>query len=259
MEANNLIGITGSTGSIGSFASKFHETISIQSRLESDLQNIADELKEKKVNSLIHLAGLSDPEECEKNPDHCYFLNVDCTRKFYEAANIAGIKRFLFVSSGHVYDFKKPCPYDIRSPVNPTSVYGKSKLDAELVLLKNKLNTQISIARVFSTLNKNSKGNHLYGKLHLKAASKDFSPILGLNKIRDFLPASDVMKSLIKIIKSKSFVEKVNICSGKGQTIGDLVFEVFSEYGLQDRVNEIQNIEDNSPSKIIGVPSDFLK
>ena len=72
MEENNLIGITGSTGSIGSYASNSHETIAIQSRLESDLQNIADELKEKKINSLIHLAGLSDPEECEKNPDHCF-------------------------------------------------------------------------------------------------------------------------------------------------------------------------------------------
>jgi nucleoside-diphosphate-sugar epimerase len=258
LERNNLIGITGSTGSIGSYASNFQETISIKSRLESNLQDIVSELKEKKVHSLIHLAGLSDPEECKKNPDYCYFINVNCTRKFYEAANIAGIKRFLFVSSGHVYDFSNPCPYDIKSPVNPTSVYGKSKLDAELALLENKLDTQISIARVFSTLNKHSRGNHLYGKLHQRAASKNLSPIHGLNKIRDFLPASDVMKFLIKIIKSKSFVEKVNVCSGKGQTIGDLAYKVFAEYGLEDRVKEIKNIEDNSPSKIIGVPSDFL-
>jgi nucleoside-diphosphate-sugar epimerase len=258
LEENNLIGITGATGSIGSYASNFPETISIYSRLESSLLSIADELKEKKVHSLIHLAGLSDPKECEKNPDYCYFINVDCTRKFYEAANIAGVKRFLFVSSGHVYDLNQPCPYDIKSPVNPTSVYGKSKLDAERILLNNKIDTQVSIARVFSTLNQHSIGNHLYGKLHQRAVSKDFSPIHGLNKIRDFLPASDVMEFLIKLIKSKSFVEKVNICSGKGRTIADLVYEVFSKYGLQDRVSEIMNIEDNSPSKIIGVPSNFL-
>jgi UDP-glucose 4-epimerase len=83
----------------------------------------------------IHFAGLIAVGESEEKPDLYYQNNVIGSKNFFETAvNIGKIKNFVFSSSAAVYGnpIKIPIPED--HPKNPTSEYGKNKLEVEGIL-----------------------------------------------------------------------------------------------------------------------------
>jgi nucleoside-diphosphate-sugar epimerase len=108
---------------------------------------------------VVHLAANSDAVTQAADPLGLFAVIVDGTRRVLEFARHAGVKRFLFVSSGAVYG---PQPPDLaRIPenyqgaadcTNPQSVYGTAKRAAEqLCSLYNSVGLlEISIARAFA-------------------------------------------------------------------------------------------------------------
>jgi nucleoside-diphosphate-sugar epimerase len=93
--------------------------------------------------------------------------------------------------------------------------------------------------------------------LHRRAQNKDFSLIPGLENTRDFLDASTVMSELIRLARSVDFPALVNICSGKGKTIREIAKDVFSLYGFEKKIEKMHSPKEDSPTKIIGVPTIF--
>ncbi|MCK4518942.1 MAG: NAD(P)-dependent oxidoreductase [Candidatus Omnitrophica bacterium] len=96
-----------------------------------DKDNLINALNQKKHDVIIHLAakhhdfGVSEEEFFE--------VNERGTKNLIEAADVCGVKNFLFFSSVAVYgDRSKPVMDD--AVCEPTSFYGKSKLAAEKVL-----------------------------------------------------------------------------------------------------------------------------
>ena len=257
-ESSNILGISGFSGSIGSTASYSKEILRIESRLEDPLNMIIEEFKDKSITQYIHLAAVTDTNWCINYPKKCFLFNAEFSKKFYHAASRAKVKRFVFVSSSHVYDQSYKLPFDIDSPLKPTSIYGKSKLLAEENLLSKKnYNTQLSIARVFSVTGDNTRDHFLYQGLHRRASNQDFSLIPGLENTRDFLEASKVMSELIRLAKSVDFPSLINVCSGKGKTVREIAREVFSLYGFEKEIDKMHSKNEASPSKIIGVPTIF--
>ena len=180
------------------------------------------------------------------------------SQKFYKAASAAQLDRFVFVSTSHVYDNSNKAPFDVNAPLKPSSIYGKSKLNAEIKLLEHQNeHTKLSIARVFSVIGKNTRDHFLYQGLHRRAQNEDFSLIPGLENTRDFLDASIVMSELIRLARSFDFPALVNICSGNGKTIRDIAKEVFSLYGFEEQIEKMHSPKEDSLSKIIGVPTKF--
>lgn len=255
---SNLIGISGSRGSIGSAIEYGNHIIRIEARLESEAHEIVQEFQDKNITTYIHLAGKSSVQDCEDDPETCMQMNSEYSLKFYLAAVEANINRFIFVSSAHVYDANTPPPYDISSKLNPFNQYGLSKLDAEqkLQLAESKI-TQLSIARIFSVHSLSMRDHFLAAGLVRRARNRDFTPIPGLEKIRDFLSTESVMKELIYLAKSETFPPIVNICSGIGVQIKDLGLQIFKSFGLEKEFNNIENINSPSPDVVIGVKREF--
>lgn len=81
--------------------------------------------------------------------------NVEGTRTLLEAAANAGVKRFVFASSGEVYPENAPhyLPIDEAHPLQPNSVYGLTKLLGEEMLqfYARTQNFQITILRFAHT------------------------------------------------------------------------------------------------------------
>ena len=93
---------------------------------------------------VIHLAALSQPNQCEQNPSLSYQLNVTNTLNLAQACTDESIP-LVFASTDLVFDGTCP-PYGETDPVNPLNCYGAHKVEAEAQL--RRLNPDIRIARM---------------------------------------------------------------------------------------------------------------
>jgi dTDP-4-dehydrorhamnose reductase len=84
---------------------------------------------------VIHAAGYTDVDGCERDPDTAFQVNAQGTRRVAEGAAKAGAK-LLYLSTDYVFDGRKTMAYTERDPVNPLNVYGRSKLAGEEEALK---------------------------------------------------------------------------------------------------------------------------
>ncbi len=90
------------------------------------------------VDAVIHLAGLSNDSTAEFNPEANRQINTEGTRMVAQAGKEKGVERFIFASTCSVYDTpreEKGVLQDENSPLAPHAAYGRSKLEAERVLL----------------------------------------------------------------------------------------------------------------------------
>jgi dTDP-4-dehydrorhamnose reductase len=84
---------------------------------------------------IVLVAAYTDVDGCESHQDLAFAVNRDGAVNVAEAAKQSG-SRLLFLSSDYVFDGRKAEPYEVGDPRNPQSVYGRSKSEAEIRLLK---------------------------------------------------------------------------------------------------------------------------
>jgi UDP-glucose 4-epimerase len=87
------------------------------------------------VRAVIHTAARVHQARAATEPDAMMRDNMALTAKIARAASLAGVERFVFLSSAAVYgDIASSSPFSNRSPLNPMSAYAQSKVAAEEVL-----------------------------------------------------------------------------------------------------------------------------
>jgi len=84
---------------------------------------------------IVLSAAYTNVDACESDPDLAFAVNRDGAVNVAKAAKRSGAK-LLFISSDYVFDGNKTTPYETTDPRNPQSVYGRTKAEAEIELLK---------------------------------------------------------------------------------------------------------------------------
>jgi nucleoside-diphosphate-sugar epimerase len=89
------------------------------------------------VDTVVHLAGRAHVlRERTRDPLAAFrAVNVEGTRILLEAANAAGVRRFIFASSVKAVGDFNAVPWTEEEPARPTDPYGVSKLEAEGLVL----------------------------------------------------------------------------------------------------------------------------
>ena len=83
---------------------------------------------------IINLAAFTDVDGCELNPEKAYLLNTKSVEMLSDKLN----GHFIQISTDYVFDGYYG-PYNENDNTNPLSVYGKTKLEAEILLQENKI------------------------------------------------------------------------------------------------------------------------
>jgi dTDP-4-dehydrorhamnose reductase len=96
-------------------------------RRRTDVQKLIEEVQPRLV---VHLAALTDLEECEADYDAAYATNAVGTKHVALACQEAGIT-MAYVSTAGVFDGEKEQPYTEYDAPNPINAYGASKLEGE--------------------------------------------------------------------------------------------------------------------------------
>lgn len=107
-------------------------------RISGKVQLISGDVRDKNavaeacrdIDIIVHLAANTGVPKSVANPELDFESNVLGTFRMLEAARQAGVKRFIFASSGAPAGNAKP-PVTEKSPAQPISPYGASKLAGE--------------------------------------------------------------------------------------------------------------------------------
>jgi len=102
--------------------------------LKQDTRDV-DSIPLKNVEVVIHLANIANDPGVEMNPTLSWEVNVLATQQLADRAVRAGVKQFIFASSGSVYGVKDDPQVTEDLELVPISAYNKTKMVAERVLL----------------------------------------------------------------------------------------------------------------------------
>jgi dTDP-4-dehydrorhamnose reductase len=177
----------------------------------------------------VYLAGLSVIDDCKRFPDLSYALNVSYPEKIIKLFGDS-LSSFLYASSEYVYDGSdSEVPFAEGIRLEPKSVYGRHKYEAELRLL-DLSKSVVHILRLGKILNGvQRKENILFDTvkcLHLRrdvyaAIDQVFSPYYykTLFKVCEFLFVN-VHESLILNIGSDEPVSRYELLSMFLKSVG---------------------------------------
>ena len=217
--------LTGSSGFIGSRLVKSlresHEVFGVDIKraettsyqidltLDNSRKYLSNMIKEKEISFVIHLAALIDVAEGELYPLRYWNTNVKGTYNVISAMKDSGISKIIFFSSAAVYKGINSTDQYLteNSPLDPISVYGRSKLEAESLLLESSLDF------VILRLPNVAGGKELYIRhlipLVFEKLSRNESPLIFGNThptfdgtcIRDYLHVDDVVQLIHIFLK----------------------------------------------------------
>ncbi|MDO8657197.1 MAG: NAD-dependent epimerase/dehydratase family protein [Candidatus Levybacteria bacterium] len=225
MIKNQKILITGATGFIGSKTAKKLSELGYQIvSFKGDVGSVEDWINNLNGGEIVfHIAGVRTESEKDfevntKGVENL-FLAIERSKKIP--------KKIILVSSQAVY-FGCEIPFNEEMRLNPTSVYGKSKLKAEEIAQKEskKLKIPLVILRYSTVLGRGVRENsNMSGPL----ASWTASGLKGYpinvfqdgNQTRDYIHISDIVSAnIIAVENIKSGV--FNVGGGKEIRLKDL-------------------------------------
>lgn len=221
---------------------------------------IADIRKFSKMSRLVkgHSVVFHLATQCVRKSINDPFLvhdvNTSGTLSMLEASVGANIEKFVYVSSSEIYGSALQIPMKETHPLNPTTIYGASKLAGEYYarsyLMTHKL--PVVIARPFNTYGYNAHFEGVYGEVIprfvIRALNGLPMQIFGDGKqTRDFTFVSDTVDGLYKIAKVGTTGEIYNLARGEevsitklAQTINSLVKKPVGITYLSDRPGDVR-------------------
>lgn len=196
--------------------------------IEGDITKLQDLLNAiKDHEEVIHLAAKISVSESINNPIETFRVNVDGTSNVLIACEKNSIKKLIISSSAAVYgESSLECKLTEKSPTNPISPYGESKMKMEQKIREfaSKHNIDYIILRFFNIygIGQSSEYAGVITKFIKRIADEKSLQIFGNGlQIRDFVAIHDVINAIHYALlynKSGTF----NIASGKITTIKDL-------------------------------------
>jgi nucleoside-diphosphate-sugar epimerase len=114
--------------------------------IEGDIRNI-ESINLEKIDTILHLANIANDPAVELNPTLSWEVNVLAAQQLADKAIRNGVKHFVYASSGSVYGVKDEPQVTEELTLVPISVYNKTKMVAERVLLSYKDKMQVHCIR----------------------------------------------------------------------------------------------------------------
>jgi dTDP-4-dehydrorhamnose reductase len=147
----SLIAVTGAGGQVGTALREFLPAGRFLPRSEVDvLEPEAVRLALEGAGVIIHLAAITNVDECERSPKRAFAVNAEGTRNVVEAAHLHG-SRVIYLSTDYVFDGEKPEEYNEEDEPWPLSVYGRSKLRGERYVAIRRENLVVRTSWIFGS------------------------------------------------------------------------------------------------------------
>ena len=175
--------------------------------------------------TIYHLAALLGVDTSDKSPLNTLKVNIDGTVNVFKNALDAGVKKVVYSSSSEVYGEAREIPLKEDSPKAPVSVYGVSKLTAEMYAqgFVKEHGMDISPVRFFNVYGP-GQGFDWVVPIFIKKVLNNEEPIVfgDGSQVRCFTFITDIVNGMGFVRKKGKFGEAYNIANDKPLTMKEL-------------------------------------
>ena len=144
--------------------------------------------------TVIHLASIANDPCGDLNPAPTWEISVLATQQLAEIAVSCGVKDFIYASSGSVYGLNEAEKVTENESLVPISIYNKTKLCAERILLSysNSLNLKIIRPATVCGLSPRMRLDVAVNMLTIQALQNKKITVLGGEQIRPNIHIDDL-------------------------------------------------------------------
>ena len=194
------------------------------------------------MDAVFHLAANADVRFGPDHPARDLEQNTIATHKVLEAVRKAGVKKFIFSSTGSVYGEAEvvPTPEDAPFPIQ-TSLYGASKLACEglIAAYAESFGIQAWIFRFVSILGPRYTHGHVYDFYNQLMKHPEKLVVLGNgHQKKSYLHVSDCIEAVHKSIsKSTDPINIINLGVDGYCEVRDSIGWITDELGLDPELS----------------------
>jgi nucleoside-diphosphate-sugar epimerase len=209
-------------------------------RLSVHLGDIrTSELPMDDVDWIIHLANVANDPSVDLAPTLSWEVNVLATMRILESAVKSNVKNFVFASSGSVYGVKSEPEVTEDLELLPISVYNKTKMIAERVVLSYQNQIKVWIVRPATVcgLSPRMRLDLSVNMLCFQALSNSKITVFGGDQIRPNIHVDDLSAVYRHIISNRAPAGIYN-AGFENLTILSLAEEIRKATGAEIQVSE---------------------
>jgi dTDP-4-dehydrorhamnose reductase len=200
--SRKIVWIIGARGLIGNYlmrtAPNWEVRPIMRDRIDLlDFSKVRELWKDEPPDVVIHCAAISRAVVCEQNPELARKVNVELTSFLSE---LAADKSFIFFSSDLVFDGKKG-NYSESDTVSPLTVYGKTKIEAEAIILQNPKHTSV---RTSLNAGVSPAGNRSFTEETRLAWAAGKTLSLFTDEFRSPIPALVTAQAVWKLVEARA-------------------------------------------------------
>jgi UDP-glucose 4-epimerase len=255
--------VTGGAGFIGSHLvdalAEDHEVVVLDDLSSGKLENLTQAMATRRVT--VHCWDLRQQDglaELIEGADIVFHLATQCLRlsissdsnlvhevnttgtlNLLRASLKVGVDKFVYVSSSEVYGTAQTVPMNENHPLNPTTIYGASKLTGEIYtrVYHQMYGLPAIVIRPFNTYGPRSHFEGYSGevipKFVVRVLGGKAPVIFGSGKqTRDFTYVSDVVQGILLAAESLPVGETVNIACGREVSVQEIADSVLTRAGV---------------------------
>ncbi|MDA9633215.1 SDR family oxidoreductase [bacterium] len=194
-----------------------HENLEIITGDVRDINKLKINLSD--VDTVIHLACISNDPSFELNPLLAKSINYDCFKPLVDISVDSGVKRFIYASSSSVYGVKKEKNVTEDISLEPLTDYSKYKAKCEEILLNNNQSGFSPIILRPSTVNGYSPRQRLDVVVNIMtnlAYHNKKITVFGGNQLRPNIFIKDMIRAYLAVLEAP-----LELVSGESFNVGD--------------------------------------
>lgn len=184
------------------------------------------------VRSVVALAALVGDPACELDPQEALTINFESTRCLLDASRAAGVQRLVFASSCSVYGANGTELLEENSHLNPVSLYARTRIMSEEVLLRERGPVEVIILRLATVCGVSSRMRFdlMVNTITARATVQGRVHISGADQWRPHLHVQDAAAAFACAVQAPSSAAQGSIFNvgheSQNFTIGDIAEKV---------------------------------
>lgn len=194
------------------------------------LKQIIDKIK---PDYIIHCAAFVNVDGCESAPVYAKIIHCDLTEFLCDICSECNIKLIL-ISTDAVFDGKKKGLNTEDDPIQPISIYGKTKATAEQIVLKDPRNLVIRT----NIYGYNHRNRSSFGEW-IKNSLEDGAELNMVNDIRFSPIVINEFVDILNICIHQNVCGLYHICCTDAISKYDIALEMRKQFGFYAPINSV--------------------